>query len=336
MPFQNKGNTRSILGRVQFQGAKLSAFFVAMLVFTAVNVAAAVTYQLSQDKDGLSATVARYRRDSKNCSAIMLGSSVAKRVFLANDARQPNGVKLTSLAYNLQLPSDAWIVLNRFLIPATSGCIIYCVTPRDFYDNDAPAVTNTTTFKRLVSLTDWFDSVAGLHLSPKQMAVSLFCKVLPLYETRSRFQIRLMETYRAVVPERGAQAEDQWTRSMHEYAWRYKNIDEKYLTYQMECFRQNIQFCRRQGYSVLVVNLPLSRDNLGLLPQGFYRRYRETLQTLVQRSDARFADLSDMVLSRNDFTDCAHLSPPGGKKVFSEIEPLVLRLQKPQLTSFRY
>lgn len=311
----------------------LNLVLLSLFIFCFVNLAARYLYFRSTDKDGLCFAVNRFALAGPKSSAIIVGSSVANHLFNSLKPSEQEALHITSLAYNLQMPSDSLILVHKILPVASSGkCVVFCVTPRDFFDNDAAPVTRSTTFKRLVSIFDVVSLIPILHLDVQQSVESFCCKFLPLYEIRNSIQSRFADAcnavYAKILPFEKTNSESAWARSVREYAWRYQGISLSRQAYQFDRLGETIGLCRSRGFKVLVVNLPLTKANLSLLPSGFYEQFRATLGSVAARNHAEFVDTSNLSLTNSDYEDCAHLNSVGGQKTFAAIEPTLQSLQR--------
>lgn len=312
-----------------------SSALLAFALFIIANYSFFCLIQSKPDHDGVIFAINRFHSKFPNSQIVILGSSVAKHVLESISPSDCRQFHLGSLAYNLQMPSDGSILINQILNAPRNGesdCkqVIFCVTPRDLYDRDARSITDTTTFKRLVSIPDCFVYHSAFGLSLEERVKNLFSKLCPFYERRSSFQKRLSDFVVSFFDHAfGRQSaenkrQDPWTRSLAEYSWRYEGLSKSRIELQLSILFQSIASCKKRGQSVILVNLPLSESNLELLPKDFYSQYCALLREQSNSASVNYLDLSTMSLSRADFVDCAHLNGQGGQKVFAQIRPLLI------------
>lgn len=302
---------------------------ISLCLFFCVNAAFLPVYQHSSDRDGMSYVVGKFQALNNEISTVFIGSSVAKHVVESIAPEEAQKLHIASLAYNMQIPSDGFILINELVSSKKPKRVVFCVSPRDFCDNDAPELMNTTTFKRRVHLVDLPKISSVLHMSLKQSLQSSIGKLCPLYEARASFQKRLYIAMEKVYLQLGvpakmlSQRDDPWTHSLKEYAWRYTGIGIKESAPQLAILRESINLCKKLGIQVLLVNVPLSHDNVQLLPAGFYTQYKDSLLNTSENCHVDFLDLSSMPLETEDFVDCAHLNHKGGQKVMSVLRPYI-------------
>jgi hypothetical protein len=117
-----------------------------------------------------------------------------------------------------------------------------------------------------------------------------------------------------------------WELSVKEYRERYRKIGERDLSEQLNFLKKVVTLCKERGISLVLVNMPLSKRNLELLPPDFYDQYRHNIATILvsSRSDAKFVDLgSDTSFTDADFWDTVHMNHAGGKKLVEKISPFI-------------
>jgi hypothetical protein len=68
--------------------------------------------------------------------------------------------------------------------------------------------------------------------------------------------------------------------------------------------------------------MPLTQDNLALLPPGFYDNFCSLIENTAKEHNVSFIDLAHSnQFNKSDFWDTSHLDQDGGKKVISAIMP---------------
>jgi hypothetical protein len=102
-----------------------------------------------------------------------------------------------------------------------------------------------------------------------------------------------------------------------EYLMRYHPFKPKVLETQLAYFEKFLAFAKQQGISVTLVNMPLTGDNLKLLPPGSYDAYLSGVQAVATKYGAQVLDFNkDGLFSRSEFADTVHLNGLGGKHFF--------------------
>ncbi len=302
---------------------------LALVLYVILN---AVFYPVARafpDSNGTTRVVAAFRSPENVPEIVILGSSVAKHVYGAIPKVDVQRRKISNLSFNLQVVSDGFILSDKLLIgPKQPKLVVLCVCPRDFIDHDIKDVTRTTTFRKIVTLADFPRLASVLDLSFFDCARAAYSNLCCFYDERAAVQehlkARTVAAYKwlGTACQQKPEVEDLWTHSLREYAWRYEGISTTKLAPQMSTLRQTVELCKSRGMKVVLVNLPMSRDNLDLLPIGFYTDFCGRLKQLSSEGDCQFIDCgSSKQIAKVDFVDCAHLNSEGGQKVFAMLRP---------------
>jgi hypothetical protein len=78
-----------------------------------------------------------------------------------------------------------------------------------------------------------------------------------------------------------------------------------------------MKLTREKGIQLVVVNMPLTRGNVSLMPHGFYDQYKSKLSALAAENGASFLDLNRPdVFEQKHFADTVHLNGLGGVEFF--------------------
>jgi hypothetical protein len=285
------------------------------------------------DSNGMSGIVQSFTDAKTPPDIAFLGSSVAKHIINLLPEDEVRSRHIANLTFNLQMVSDQFILSKKLLKPPVQPkLVVLCVSPRDFIDNDARDTTRTTTFRRLVMLDDLPTIGSVLHLSFFENVKAAYSLLCCFYDQRSAIQKHLSfetnEFYDRLSSNHATIAahpnEETWSHSMKEYAWRYEGIDVVNLDPQLFVLKQTVELCRKRGMKVVLVNVPMSSDNLTLLPPGFYEQYRNLLKDTARNAGCRFLDCAQYSdkITRADFADCAHLNKVGALKVFALLKPI--------------
>ncbi len=250
-----------------------------------------------------------------------------------------------SLAVFGQMASDAYLITNEFVKgDKTPKVIIYGIAPRDFYDHSLASPMATFSFQKIVNLSN-FPNYANAFLPDfNKKADWLAMHLCYFYGKRWRLQ---METDKAVnkvysvfgIADANAtksdttaqggfmmegSTEQRWENSAKEYRGRYKEIAEKDHSLQMSFLTRTLENLRKHGVKVVLVNMPLTKRNLDILPPGFYAQYQKEIKDVANMPGVKLVDLGD----RKDFTDAdywdtTHLNHGGGHKLLKHIVPAV-------------
>lgn len=264
-----------------------------------------------------------------------------------------------SLAAPGQMPSDAYISLKGMVASASRpDVVIYGLAPRDFIDSTLAAPGDTDAFKyitRIVNIDDIAQRVfrspwskldwllqrniylytysLDLRIVSDEMANAFFDRVLPRPFTNNPFtwwdRTRLLPAYlpadicpgsfMAGVIDRKT-AEEKYTDNTIEYMRRYSHPDIHTYKTQMYFLRKIAEFCRKERIELVLVNMPVTLDNLRLLKPGGYIGYLQGLREFGLVNSISVYDLNDFSkYSRKDFHDTVHLNAFGGQKFFDDL-----------------
>lgn len=106
-----------------------------------------------------------------------------------------------------------------------------------------------------------------------------------------------------------------WNDNSKEYAMRYQPFRPKTFKSQSEYMDSLLRQAQKMGFSVVLVNMPLLKENTDLLPSGIYDKYLSRVQELAEKNGAVFVDCNKPgVFAREDFCDPVHLHGLGAQK----------------------
>jgi hypothetical protein len=89
---------------------------------------------------------------------------------------------------------------------------------------------------------------------------------------------------------------------------------------QAEFLKKTLQICKDRGIKVVVLNMPVTPENLAMMPSGSYDRYLHTIAACATAQGFPFKDLNtDRRFVHSDFYDTAHMNGSGGKKLLESI-----------------
>jgi hypothetical protein len=88
-----------------------------------------------------------------------------------------------------------------------------------------------------------------------------------------------------------------------------------------------VDLCKQEGICLIVFNMPLTKENLAIMPPESYANYLATVKQVVGQAGDTFVDLNqDPRFDHSDFYDTAHMNSRGGKKLLDILANLnVLR-----------
>ncbi len=251
-----------------------------------------------------------------------------------------------SLAIFGQMASDVYIFANELFKPnETPKVAVWGIAPRDFYDAELASPMNTITFQRMVGLQNLGPYAEQYLPSYQQKLDFILSKGIYLYGQRWYVQKEVRKGFNKLYsamfgvteaeykPNQGFNVQHQgalpdpkflWDLSVKEYKSRYRNIDTEKLTTQMRFSKKLIEMCKDKGVKLIVVNMPLSDSNRGIMPDGFYNAYIKEVKALAEAGGADFVDVgADPQFDRMDYWDTAHMNHSGGYKLIDKLAPAI-------------
>ena len=255
--------------------------------------------------------------------------------------------------------SDAFM-LSRSLFHEGQqpSMVIITINPRDFVDNDLAAPSATEPFKFLLpyvnlngleqaaypdwlSRFDWFLN-ENFALKRKQKAAQtevakLVAHVLPASDKSDHLTISnaksqdkkvFLQTISGsagevkpgewVVP--AVTPPDLWMDNTREYLHRYKNPDSPIFGCEKQFFIAMLNDLKQKHIPILIVQMPSLPMNRQLLPESFWKKYKNWIATTCKQYDADLCDLSDNpAFVKAHYLDTVHLNSRGGNMLFAFI-----------------
>jgi hypothetical protein len=275
--------------------------------------------------------------------------------LLSNKLHQP--IKTFAFAIGGQMVSDAYAIASTVLRgDKKPDTIVYGVAPRDFMDNMLASPASTETFRYMSRLGGLRDVEMPSRATIWEKAELLLSKVSFLYDHRADF-VYLQNRYtRGIVkhtlnmndlefvhapfplrkialqqlPEDTAANEvmimpydaqrDKYDDNLPEYRMRYKQFNKKKFIAQINFLNRLGSYCNEEGIDLILVNMPLTPDNIALMPPGLYDSYMNTLRTAATKYGARVVDMQRPdVFTNAYFADSVHLNGNGGKLFFEQL-----------------
>lgn len=106
----------------------------------------------------------------------------------------------------------------------------------------------------------------------------------------------------------------------NEYRKRFSHPNAKLFQTEFIFLQNLLALAKTNGSSVLIVNMPLTKENMALTPGHYYDLYRQDLVNCALQSGCPLLDLNDgKTFSISDFRDTAHMNAAGGKKLIDAI-----------------
>lgn len=277
------------------------------------------------------------------------GSEALKKQLKAAGCGQEN---IYSLAVFGQMASDAYLMTSEFVKgDKTPKVIIYGIAPRDFHDHSLSSPMATFSFQKIVNLSNFPNYASAFLPDFEKKADWLAMHLCYFYGKRWRLQMETDKAINKVYSTLGianpldssatksdtaaqgggfnleGSTEDRWNNSVKEYQGRYKEITEKDHSLQMSFLARTLNNLRERGVKVVLVNMPLTKRNLEILPQGFYASYQKEIAKVADMPGVKLVDLGDSKdFDDNDYWDTTHLNHVGGHKLLNHVVPAVKEL----------
>jgi hypothetical protein len=260
-----------------------------------------------------------------------------------------------------QMPSDAFLTLEAMLATANRpDVVIYGVAPRDFIDSSLSNPTDTEPFRFLSRLVNTDNCAGGLFRDPLgklqwsidrnvylahhsldiQLAGAnldnrLMDKILPVPYPAKAYTYwernHLLPRYKAgeiypnaisTHPTTPKEAAEQFRDNTAEYIERYARPDERTYNTQFYFLRKLAQLCKKERIELVVVNMPITQQNIKILRPELYLTYIMALRQFAQGQGLNHTcwDLNDFnVYDKTDYHDFVHLNAYGGAKFFDHL-----------------
>ncbi len=258
-----------------------------------------------------------------------------------------------------QMPSDAYLTLRAMVAEHNRPeIVIYGISPRDFIDSTLQGPSETEPFqyfRRLVNIDDvasrylrsawtrlnwWLER--GLYLYGYSLDIQMACdglvgKVLdgflPKPYRNPPFtwwdRVSLLPGYKPQelrfdgmksCPITREEAARTFKDNTAEYLQRYKSPDPDTYKLQVYFLKKIMEFCRREGIELVLVNMPIMLSNAALLPPGAYFYYLQDMTRISFEAGVSFYDLCEFSqYQREDFYDSVHMNGFGGRKLMDAL-----------------
>lgn len=281
----------------------------------------------------------------------------------------PGHPRVYCLAIGGEMASDNYLLLKNVLVGKhTPQALVLGVGPRDFQDNILPGVPATETFRALGTIFDGAQYLLDKRrLSSKEAFDVVLARLSPLYnyhaDIRDYLMLRNKKMLQAALPwvmfyrydqngvlrpsRKGQLPEEvkgtpvvkpdvdmphlSVKATADNYRFRYDPINREQVEQQFDYFERFLHLCNQRRINVLVVNMPLSRGNIALVPKGFYAYYKSRVSQACNAYDVELVDMCDQPYTKDEaFADGVHLST-GNSQPF--LRSLCRRLYESRLAS---
>jgi len=263
------------------------------------------------------------------------------------------GSKVFNFAIDGEMVSDAFLINSKLLQgPKTPKWIVYGITPRDLIDNLFSNETRTPIFDRLFTIKDVWSSQSPLAIGISEKLNLLMEKSCFLYDKRKQIQNMFVSIYtdikeqgfpktisKLIKPQSNGEPykpltdQEAWEKSIEEYHKRYSTFNKMQFDKQSVLLTKFCEESRRKGINILLVNMPLTKENIDLLPKGVYRAYSDAIVKAGQLPGVNLLDLQNLnEFPKAAYCDTAHLNQQGAHRLEMIISDNLVSLDK-QLTN---
>lgn len=274
---------------------------------------------------------------------------------LQDDIEKITGKKPSVFSFAIagQMASDAYAITSTLLKDKSKpNTIVYGIAPRDFMDNTLTNVGSTETFRYLSRVGDLHSAFAASNPPFWDTVDNSLSQISFLYEHRADFLCLQQQAIKNILNLFGKQDYDNYhvpfnlrkiamvnlpedvacnetqvnpygdppvpyLDNLPEYKQRYAHMNNKMFKNQLLYLGKLLQFGKQQNIRIVLVNMPLTADNVSIMPTGFYDQYLQNVSTLASQNNAQLIDFNDPKLfNRGYFADSAHLNGLGGIRFF--------------------
>lgn len=266
-------------------------------------------------------------------------------------------VSIANLATAGALFSDQYMVLKKCLAMGKKPKVVVCdVSPRSFLDRNQSEIEKTPVYLVLadyLSLEDLLEAKASLSSIVQSVAGSKWTYLRDRNDYREVFknfacrisnhpgdlfhaQQKDGENLNVVAKQIDeTQAEPLYepkafdARDLNYYRKVYLPIDWKMYRKEMEFLRLYLDLAQAKHIAVIVVEVPLPKANLDLLPSEFVSQYRADVAASAAKHNASLLAPADSTeFTSSDYEDNAHLNADGGVKLYKSMAPAISRQLK--------
>lgn len=246
-----------------------------------------------------------------------------------------SGIDIFSFGLPGIMVSDVYLIVDKLLKDNQKpNLIVYGIAPRDFMDDLLTGETQTAIFRELSDLSELWQS-GDLYLNTLAEKIDFALNnIFYLYGKRCRYQGNIQSLANRITDKifitkdttnknsknnnellfcSNSNKKELWNKSIKEYRARYKHFNEKQFQKQIAFLEALLKTAKERQINVMLVNMPLTKDNLALMPENFYNEYMKAINKLSKTYAVSLVDLhNDKNYSDNCFFDTVHLNDRGG------------------------
>lgn len=206
--------------------------------------------------------------------------------------------------------------------------LVLGLAPRDFLDNTQPEYLKTPTRQFLeeyneTSLLPTELSVKGLQESAERFEHRFKMIFAFVKEKATALACKTSGNPASVeysVPNPSSAERVNKLADLNDYKRLYNPPNMEMLNAQTGYLRDLLVSAKQNGVHVIVVNMPLTHENLRALDRTAFREYVRSVSRLSLNYNASYVDIGSYSgYQLSDFEDCCHLNAKGGKKFYNAL-----------------
>lgn len=261
--------------------------------------------------------------------------------------------------------SDAYTIVRHLLAGKNNPkVIVYGIAPRDFQDNTWPGIDSTEIFQVLADFREAGELFNTADLSWERKLNIVFGRASSLWKYRSDLRmlltLRLKKIMERTMPwvvfdkygetlelkprRKGQFPEEAFgelrvfpgvamenvgsTKTIQQYINRYRPLNARNVELQFAYLEKLLSFSETSDINFVIVNMPLSRTNLELLPEGFYDPYKERVAGLCAKHHVEYIDMQlPSYENESSYVDTVHLKPEHSQAFLEELCSRISKLK---------
>ncbi len=266
--------------------------------------------------------------------------------------KKDQDIRTFAFAIGGQMASDAYVISSRLLTgdmkPKT---IVYGIAPRDFMDNTLASPASTETFRYVGRIKDLSDEEWDARKGFWERVEHVLTKASFLYQKRLDFVYLQNEGMKQLLSSLGIKMdlnhapfelrgialvqlpEDtgpsdlcftpydkkqaKYADNLDQYRYRYLPFKPKVYYTQLSYLEKLMKFAKDNGIEMVLVNMPITKDNMDIMPANFYNIYKKDVLALVGKYNAQIIDLNNQKrFPKEYFEDSVHLNGLGAVNFF--------------------
>lgn len=304
---------------------------------------------------------ARYDREYRR--TYLNGYNKAEYLQRLLSAKNHQQVKVSNLGVIASMMSDHQLILEKTLNSGKKPkLVVCCLAPRDFLDNYRAQVESTPVYQVLADAQFLQDLIAR-HAKLDEILSYTTGLVWHFYQVRADYKTvavgqtaayfnRPVSLFMAAFandekkkdktqgPEETDLADHKKEKcpdydvppntldDLDTYKKVYLPVNDKCFETQRTYLEKLLKQCQDTHTPILIVNMPLTRQNKEILPPELWTRYFATVKGLCTKYGASYYDADQADYTLADFEDSCHMNAQGGKKFYKAVlEPISKNLK---------